>query len=382
MNATHQRVALNIGGGYVPGLGSVIMGAVRAASELGWGIVGIRDGFDGLLFPERYPTAGLLSLDAANLEFSSNQVAEALGTNPRTDPFRVQTVNTDNQIEEVDQTEQLLANLREHRINAVISIVGRQALSVLYRLHRKGLKTVCIPKSVENEMAATQLCFGFNSALSFAVSLLESAGAAARSSRKIGVVEVPSDHAGWLPMQAAIAVCADAVLIPEIPYNLAPIAARLKAKADAGQPYGLVVVAEGAHSAAPADAGVEHPLKRSLSPLASNDHGAFVINRTGHTAQTVALELQRLTGHDTYPLALGQLIKGGPVTVTDRQLGMSYGAAAVRAIRDGRTGAMIAFDPPEVKYVPLAEAVNKIRTVLVDSLFVQTARSLGISLGE
>jgi len=382
MNATHHRIAVNIGGGYIPGLGAVIAGVIRAASELGWKVVGICDGFDGLLFPERYATGGLIQLTPAILDSSLDEIAASLGSNPRTDPFRVQTANSDNQIEEQDRSDELLARIGEHGIDVVISLVGSQALSVVFRLHRKGLKTVCIPKSVENDLAVTQLSFGFNSALSFAVEMLESARVAARSARKIGIVEVPGEHAGWLALQAGIAVCADAVLLPEIPYYLGSIAAKLKAKLAAGKPYGLVVVAEGARSAVSSDAGPEHPLKRSLSPLAGDEQGRFAINGAGRVAQSVALELQRLTDCETYPLVLGQWIKGGPLTAIDRQLGLSYGAAGVRAIEEGRTGVMVAFEPPEIKFVPLQEAINKIRTVPVDSLFVEAARSLGIALGE
>jgi len=382
MDAKHRCIAVNIGGGYVPGLASVITGIVRAAGELGWNVIGIRDGFDGLLFPERYPAGGLLHLNSAILDSSLDGLGAALGSNPRTDPFRVQTVNSENQIEEIDHSDGLLSSIREHGVDGVISIVGSQALSVVFRLHRKGLKTVCIPKSVENDLAATQVCFGFNSALSFTVEMLESAKLAARSARKIGIVEVPGEHAGWLALQAGIAVCADAVLLPEIPYNLQSIAARLKAKIAAGDPYGLVVVAEGARSAVTEEAGPEHPLKKTLAPLASEERGQFAINCAGLTAQRVALELQRLTDHETYPLVLSQWVKGGPVTAVDRQLGLSYGAAAVRALKEDRTGVMVAFEPPEINFVPLSEAVNKIRTVPVNSVFVETARSLGIALGE
>ena len=121
----------------------------------------------------------------------------------------------------------------------------------------------------------------------------------------------------------------------------------------------------------------------SLSPGATGDEeGAHVIVRSGYAAETVALRLQRLVNHETYPLVLGQLVKAGPPTAVDRQLGMGYGAAAVRAINENQSGVMVVFQPPDVKFVPLAEAINKIRTVPIDSVFVQMARSLGISLGD
>jgi 6-phosphofructokinase 1 len=147
-----------------------------------------------------------------------------------------------------------------------------------------------------------------------------------------------------------------------------------------------VVVAEGAtpRNGAQAQTGATAPdsLKASLSPGATSDAGPHVIERSGDVAETVALQLQRLTDQETYPLVLGQLIRGGPPTAVDRQLGLGYGAAAVRALGASQSGVMVSFQPPDLKLVPLAEAINKVRTVPVDSVFVQSARSLGISLGE
>jgi ATP-dependent phosphofructokinase / diphosphate-dependent phosphofructokinase len=384
MNKPVRLVAINIGGGYVPGINSVITGAVLAANELGWGIVGIRDGFDGLLFPERYPEGGLVPLTPRMVRQLSATGA-VLGTAPRSDPFRVRTVNADNQIEEIDRSDELLAKLRAEKIDAVISVVSSAALSVLFRLHRKGLAAVCVPKSAENDVAGTLLSFGFNSTLSYTVDTLERAREAAESARRIGVVEVLGDHSGWLALQAGMAARADAVLIPEIPFDLRKIAEKFRAKAKAGEEHGLVVVAAGATAVNGSEAQPDtapNPLKASLAPLATGPEGAHVIDQSGRMAHSVALQLQRLTDQQTYPLVLGQLAKGGPPTAVDRQLGLGYGAGAVRAIQDGQCGVMVAFQPPDLKFVPLAEAINKIRTVPRDSLFVQLSRSLGIALGD
>ena len=123
-------------------------------------------------------------------------------------------------------------------------------------------------------------------------------------------------------------------------------------------------------------------MKASLSPGATGNTGAHVIDRSGHVAATVALQLQRLTDHETYPLVLGDLVKGGPPTAVDRQLGLGYGAGAVRGLHDGQSGVMVTFQPPDLTFVPLAEAINKVRTVPADSVFMQVARSLGISFGD
>jgi len=381
MNATIKRIAINVGFGYSPGLNTVITGAVLAANELGWEIVGIRDGFEGLLFRDRYPDGGLVPLTAQFVE-TLDPSSHILGTAVRNDPFHVRTINAESLVEEVDRSDHLLETLQVVGIDAVISVVGTQGLSILYKLHRKGLKTVCIPRSVENDIAATALSFGFNSTLSFTTELLDRAKQAAQSARQVGVVEVLGEQSGWLALQAGIAVCADAVLIPEIPYDLHKVAAELQDKFKAGRSHGLVIVAEGAVSVDPEAAVVSaNSLKASLSPLATDYQGSHVIQRSGHAAQTVALQLQRLIDKETYPLVLGDLIKGGTPTAVDRQLGLGYGAGAVRALQAGQTGVMVNFQPPHLNFVPLMETINKIRTVPANSEFVQIARSLGICLG-
>ena len=385
MKAETRRIAVNIGGGYVPGCNAVVTGIVRAATELGWTVVGIRDGFDGILFPERYSDGGLVPLSLQEVETTTAEGGIILGNATRTDPFRVRQLNAENQVEEVDLSNLLIDRMKNEKIDAVISIVGPQALSILFKLHKQGLKTVCVPTSVENDVAATQLSFGFNSALSFAIEMIERARIAAQSEHKIGVVEVLGERTGWLALQAGIATCADAVLLPEVPYDLREVAAKLKEKISRGRNYGLVVVAEGAvprFGGRRAEASSIKSLRASLSPGSTGQPGSHVIERSGFVADSVALELQRLTDQAAYPLVLGKLVKGGPPTAVDRQLGLGYGAAAIRALEQNQIGVMVSFQPPELRFVPLSEAINKVRTVPADSMFMNVARSLGVSLGE
>jgi 6-phosphofructokinase 1 len=267
----------------------------------------------------------------------------------------------------------------------LISVVDGRGLSVLYKLNRKGLNTVCIPRSIENDIATTMVSFGFNSALSFTIEMLSRARQGAQSARRIGVVEVQGEQAGWLALQAGIAVCADAVLIPEIPFDLHTVAAKLKEKMSVSRPYGLVVVAEGARLAEKPHGKAEkpsvNPLKDSLSPLASGDSSEHVIQQSGQAAKTVARQLQLMLPEDTDSIVLGPWARGGPPTAVDRQLGLAYGAGAVQALNAGKNGVMVAFAPPSINFVPLTEAINKVRTVPVDSEFIHIAKSLGICLG-
>jgi 6-phosphofructokinase 1 len=386
MSIANKRIAINVGAGFVPGINAVVMGAALAAGKLGWDLVGIRDGFDGLLHPDRYPDGGLLPLGPRLIDNLDPAGAGVLGQSGRVDPFHVRTVDADGMVEEVDMSDALLQRFKAKKIDALISVVGGQGLSILYKLQRKGLNAVCVPRAIENDVAATLVSFGFNSALSFTIEMLDKARQAAQSARKIAVVEVLGAQAGWLALQAGIAACADAVLIPEIPCDLEAVAARLKEKITPRRPYALVVVAEGTKlvdkAQAQADKPSENSLKASLSPLATGDASEHVIQRSGQAAETVANRLQLLIAEETFPLVLGPWTRGGVATAVDRQLGLAYGAGAIRALNAGNSGVMVAFVPPDIKFVPLAQAINKVRTVPADSEFIEIASSLGICLGR
>jgi len=366
----HRRVAINVGAGFIPGMNSVLMGAALAGGKLGWEMIGIRDGFEGLLHPDRYPDGGLVTLSPELVENLDPATGGILGQAPGVDPSQVRTVNG----EEVDLSDALLTRLRAENIDALISVVGGQGLGILYKLHRRGLHAVCIPRSIENDIAATAISFGFNSALSTTIEMLNKAYQAARSARKIAVVEVLGEHAGWIALQAGIAVRADVVLMPEIPCALKHVAARLKDKISARRPYGLVVVAEGAkfvdYTPAQEDQASVNALKAPLSPPAK-----------GHIAEAVAATLQPMIATEIYPLVIGPWARGGNPTALDQQLGMAYGAGAVQMLKAGQNGVMVAFVPPDIKFVPLTEAIDKVRTVPADSEFLRLAQSLGIYLG-
>jgi 6-phosphofructokinase 1 len=385
MSTNLKRIAIIVGAGFVPGMNAAIKGVALAAGKLGWEVVGIRDGFEGLLHPERYSEGGLLPLTPQLVENLDPASGCVLGQSGRVDPFHVRKLDADQMVEEVDQSDELLAKLKAEKIDALVAVVGGQGLTILYKLHAKGLHTVCIPRAIENDIAVTQVSFGFNSALSFTIEMLDKARQAAQAARKIAVVEVLGTQAGWLALQAGVAAGADAVLIPEIPGDLKKVAARLKERMSARRAYGLVVVAEGAKLVEIPKAGKEKPtdsLKASLSPLATGDNSTHVIQRSGQAAETVASRLQLLIAEETYPLVVGPWARGGVPTAVDRQLGLAYGAGAIQALNAGQNGVMVAFQPPDIKFVPLLDAINKVRTVPTDSMFVEIAHSLGIHLGN
>lgn len=391
-----RRIAVNIGSGYVPGLDIVLAGVARAAHGFGWEVVGIRDGYDGLLCPEQYPDGGLLTFTPAAVEALGASDGSALGTAARHDPFRMRTASADHEIDELDRSDEMLRLLDENGIDAMVSIVGGSAvtglhaLSVAFKLARKGLRTACVPKSVENDIACVPQAFGYNSVLSHTTETLRRVHAGAHDARRIAVIEVPGQHAGWLALQAGTAALADAVLVPEIPYDLAKVADAMHAHERRGGRPALVVVAEGARPAAAAASAEATPqareggLRASLAPNADPDfgEGRHVIDRSGAAAQAVATQLQRLLDRETLPLALGALVRGGAPSAVDRQLGLAFGAGAVQALQDGQSGVMVTVDAAGIQRVPLAETLKSVRTVPAGSGFTSVARALGISLGD
>ncbi len=378
-----KRVAIMVGAGYVPGINAVVAGASLAASKLGWELVGILDGFEGLLHPEKYPYGGIIPIDPRKFNIDPN-TASVLGQAARIDPFSVRTINELEMVEEVDMSDDLLKKIKAENIDSVISIVGGVGLSILYQLYKKGLNTVCVPRSIENDIASTSVSFGFNTALTFTIDMLDRARFAAKAAQKIAVVEVQGQEAGWIALQAGIAVAADAVLIPEIPVDLQNVATHLKNMMSGKKSWGLVVVAQGAKiSNQKKEEEKVSSLKASLSPLATNDSNSeFVIHSSGQAAQAVATGLQLRIAEETFPMVIGPWVRGGAPSAVDRQLGVAYGAGAIQALEAGSNGVMVAFVPPDVKFVPLGEAINKVRRIPAESMFLQVANSLDIYVGK
>lgn len=378
-----KRVAIMVGAGYIPGINAVVAGAALAASKLGWELVGIRDGFEGILHPEKYPYGGLFPIDPQILNIDPN-TGSVIGQSARMDPFNVRTINELEMVEEVDMSDELIKSLKRENIDAVISIVGARGISIFYQLHKKGLNTICVPRSIENDIASTSVSFGFNTALTFTIDMLDRARLAAKSAQKIAVVEVQGEVAGWIALQAGIAVAADAVLIPEVPVDLKDVADHLKKKMSGKKSWGLVVVAQGAKiiNQKKREEKVS-TLKASLSPLATGDSNSeYVIQKSGQAAQAVAEGLQLRIAEETFPMVIGPWVRGGAPSAVDRQLGVAYGAGAIQALKAGSNGVMVSFVPPDVKFVPLAEAINKVRTLPAESMFFQVADSLDIYIGK
>jgi len=363
-----KKIAINTGGGDAPGLNAVIHGAVYAARGLGWEVVGIREGYDGMLEPERFPDGGLVELHRSTVREISHLGGTILGTTNRGNPFHRVVQQSDGSTREVDCSDDLIQRFRQHQIDALISAGGDGSLTIAHQLHQKGLRVVGVPKTIDNDLESTNVTFGFNTAVSFATDCIDRLHSTALSHRRIMTVEVMGRNAGWIALHAGVAGRADAILIPEIPYSIEALAAHLKRKHQEGKPYSIVVVAEGA-----APAGGEATVR-------SREAGR--VERLGGIGEMVAAQLQDLTGKETRAIALGHLLRGGSPTAMDRNLGVTFGAGAVYALSKGLNGVMVALNPPRFEFVPLQEAVAKLKLVPPDSELVLAARILDISFGD
>ena len=368
MNSSIKRIAINTGGGDAPGLNAVIHGAVYAARGLGWEVVGIRDGYDGILEAERYPNGGLITLRRSMVREISHLGGTILGTTNRGNPFRRVITNPDGTKQESDCSDALIQYFRSNGIDALIAVGGDGSLTIANGLRKKGLTVVGVPKTIDNDLESTTMTFGFNTAVSFATDCIDRLHSTALSHQRIMVVEVMGRYAGWIALHCGLAGRADAILIPEIPYKIELVAEHLKRKHATGKPYSIVVVAEGAK---PSGGGVT---------VKSREIGKA--ERLGGIGETVTEQLQELTGKESRSVVLGHLLRGGSPTALDRNLGVTFGAGAVYGLSKGMNGVMVALQPPRLAFVPLDEAVAKLRLVPPDSEGVVVARALDISFGD
>ena len=368
MTSAVRRLAINTGGGDAPGLNAVIHGAVYAARGLGWQIFGIRDGYDGLLEPQNYPDGGLIELRRSTVRDISHVGGTILGTTNRGNPFCRPTKQPDGTMKEVDRSDELIERFRQNRLDALIAAGGDGSLSIAHQLHNKGLCVVGVPKTIDNDLESTTFTFGFSTAVEFATECIDRLHSTALSHQRVIVVEVMGRYAGWIALHSGLAGRADAILIPEIPYQIEKVAAHLCRKHREGKPYSIVVVAEGA--------------KPVGGDVTARSHEVGRADRVGGIGETVAAELQNLTGKECRCVVLGHLLRGGSPTAIDRILGLTFGAAAVYALSKGMDGVMVAVNPPRIDFVPIQEAIAKLKLVPPDSEFVLVSRALDITFGD
>jgi len=359
-----MRVAISTGGGDAPGLNAVIRAVVLAAHQRGWQCYGIRRGFGGLLGND-----GVMTLNVAAVRGITHLGGTILGTTNRGNPFRWPTPQPDGSIVEVDRSADLVTAFRASGFDALVSIGGDGSLKIAHDLWTQGLPVVGVPKTIDNDVVGTLVTFGFDTAVTTATEAIDKLHTTAESHDRVMVVELMGRDAGWIALHSGISASADVVLIPEIPFDIARVCDAIRHREATGRHYSIVVVAEGARPVSGEAALVE---RRS----------AGTVDRLGGIGGRVAASIAERTGKETRSLVLGHLQRGGSPTTFDRLLALRFGAAAVRAIADGRFGTMVAYTPPTISSVPLGDVIGRTKHVPPDSDTIQTARDIGISFGD
>lgn len=361
-----MRIAINTGGGDAPGLNAVIRAVVLAAENRGWEVFGIRKGYNGLLSGE---PDGLIKLDRQAVRGITHLGGTILGTTNRGNPFEIPVVQPDGTRVLEDRSGDVLAAFEKHGLDCLIAVGGDGSLSIANMLSEQGLPVVGVPKTIDNDLAATQVTFGFHTAVQIASDALGRLHSTAESHQRVMVVELMGRDAGWISLFAGLGSTADVILIPEIPYDLQKVCEAVEARYDGDDGFCIVVAAEGAK---PRDGDVVY---KDIYPTSGRP-------RLGGIAEKLAGQITQRTGRETRALVLGHLQRGGEPTAYDKILALRFGAAAVDMVEQKKFGCMVALDPPRVKAVPLAEAIEKLNLVPVDSDVVRTARALGISFGD
>lgn len=357
------NVGVVTGGGDCPGLNAVIRAVAKAAIRRGWKAIGIIGGYEGLLSPQQTKP-----LEGEMLNGLLVRGGTILGT-ANQGKFSAKVGHGEScklPIELLNATKQGCEQLG---LIGLVSIGGDGSLSIGQQLFEHGIPIVGVPKTIDNDLAATLMTFGFDSAVACATDAVDRLHSTAESHRRVMVLEVMGRYAGWIGIYAGLAGGADVILIPEIPFNYESICRKIVEREQAGKHFSIVVVAEGAR-----------PAGADFTTSASQPQNREA--RLGGIGARVAEEIGKRTGKETRSIVLGHLQRGGSPTNMDRALCTIFGTKAVELIAEKKFGQMVSFTGSRITSVPLSEATGQLRTVPLDGGFVSAARSMGICLGE
>ncbi len=369
-----RRIGILTAGSDSPGLNAAIRAIGKAALSEGFELIGFQDGFTGLLNNHSLP------IEAAFLSNILTKGGTVLGTS-KDRPHEMQETHGPQHVQSAIDT------YRSHKLDGLVCLGGRDTQTSAHFLQERGLNIISLPKSIENNIATTELTIGFDTALGIASEAIDRLHSTAHANHRIIIVEITGHTAGWLTLGAGIASGADVILLPEIPYDMQSVANAILKRSQAGKRFSLIAVAEGSRSKD--DVAF---YERSLSLNASRRSGqdakkvAARINRlesqfTGNTMM-LASQLEQLTGLETRTTILGYLLRGGSPSATDRVLATQFGTACVSYIEKNRYGVMLAQQAGEITAVPLSEVAGKDKPIPADHPWLTGARRIGTNLGD
>lgn len=368
MTVPIHRIGVLTGGGDCPGLNAVIRAVVKTAiTRHGWEVIGIEDGYEGLILPGKTRPLGL-----ADVRGILPRGGTILGTTNRADPFHYEVevkADGETRVGVQDVSNQVMDRVAELGLNALVVIGGDGSLRITVELMAKGLQAVGVPKTIDNDIAGTNVTFGFDAAVNTAMEALDRLHTTGSSHHRAMILEVMGRDAGWIALHAGIAGGADVILIPEIPYDIEVVAAKVRERHQRGTRFSILVVAEGAR-----------PLGGEAAYLAERDLSGT--RRLGGIGEAVAAQLKALLDVEVRVTVLGHVQRGGSPSAFDRLLASRFGAYAVQLIAEGKLGHMVALRDDRLVAVRLDEAVGRQKLVPLDSDVLATARGLGVCVGE
>jgi len=358
-----KHVGILTAGGDCPGLNAVIRAFVKTAeAHCDWDVVGIIDGFEGFLEPN-----GIRPLKGSDVRGILTMGGTILGTSNRCDPFAVR-VKADGETRVVDRSADVIARMRELELGALAVIGGDGSMAIASRFAKLGVPIVGVPKTIDNDLAATDVTFGFDTAVSTATDAIDRLRSTAEAHHRVMVIEVMGRNAGWIALEAGLAGGGDVILIPEIPFQVRKVAEAIMERSRKGRTFSIVVVAEGAHPLG------GRPITQRIGPDG--------FPRLGGVGVWLADEIGQRVHFEVRATVLGHVQRGGSPTAFDRVLATRLGCAAAWCVDRGEVGRMVAVRGMDIISVPIEEAVRESKLVPPDGEKVMTARSLGVSFGD
>ena len=360
-----KKIALLTGGGDCPGLNAVLRAVTRTAIlKYGYEVIGYKFGYRGLYNNEYIPmdlntVSGILHRGGTIL-YSSNK-----------DNLFDYAVQENGKTVKRDMSDVAVENLKKEGVDVLVVIGGDGTLTSARDFARKGIKVIGVPKTIDNDLASTDVTFGFNSALDVATEALDRLHTTAESHHRIMLLEVMGRNAGWIALESGIAGSADVILIPEIPYDINKIAEKLKDRRDKGKLFSIICVAEGAKPKG-GSVVIQKIVEDSPDPI-----------RLGGIANKIAFDLEKLVdGHEIRNTVLGHLQRGGNTSTYDRILSTRYGVAAADLIAEGKFGNMVCLNGAHITYDSLENVIGHTKEIEADDEIIKAARSIGISFGD
>ncbi|MAS34628.1 MAG: 6-phosphofructokinase [Anaerolineaceae bacterium] len=358
-----KRIGILTGGGDAPGLNAVIRGVVLTATRrYGWDVVGILQGFDGL-----YAGLPAVPLKEENVRDLLVRGGTILGAANRGNPFASRVTAPDGTVTIEDVSQDALERMAAFELDALIVAGGDGTMAIAQRLVQLGAPIVGVPKTIDNDLSETDVTFGFDTAIDTATEALDKLQTTAESHHRAMVLEVMGRHAGWIALVAGVAGGADAILIPEIPFDIEVVCQKIRSLQASGRHYSLIVVAEGA---APVDGEQLYYIQSEMGRE----------GRLGGMGHLVGNLLADCVGAEVRVTVLGHVQRGGQPTSRDRWLATRFGSAAVHLVAQERWGHMVALQGTQMVNVPMEEALHT-KKVDPEGDMVQMARDLGIVFG-